>query len=87
MCVAISLLHTNAWAVAPVTHQQHTHAIARASTGAPVASVKTLHAEEDAPNITEARPGTLRTSSTAIPCDLEQKKWTWRETGSGLGKA
>ena len=87
MCVAISNLHTNAWAVAPVTHQQHTHANARATTGAPVATAKTLHAKEDSPIGTEARPGSLRTSSTAIPCDLEQKKWTWRETGSGLGKA
>ena len=87
MCVAISNLHTNAWAVAPVTHQQHTHANARATTGAPVATATTLHAKEDSPIGTEARPGSLKTSSTAIPCDLEQKKWTWRETGSGLGKA
>ena len=88
MCVAVSILHTNVWAVAP-SHSiaAHTHAIARASTGAPVAVANALHAEEGALNGTEARPGTLRTSSTAIPCDLEQKKWTWRETGSGLGKA
>ena len=88
MCVAVSILHTNVWAVAS-SHSiaAHTHVIARASTSAPVAVVNALHAEEGALNGTEARPGTLRTSSTAIPCDLEQKKWTWRETGSGLGKA
>ena len=55
----------------------HPHAIARASMSVHVAAANTLHAEEDAPNITEARPGSLRTSSTAVPCDLEQKKWTW----------
>ena len=55
----------------------HAHAIARASMSVSVAAANTLHAEEDAPNSTEARPGSLRTSSTALPCDLEQKKWTW----------
>ena len=86
--MAVLDLHTNMWAVAP-SHSiaAHTHVIARASTSTPVAVVNALHAEEGALNGTEARPGTLRTSSTAIPCDLEQKKWTWRETGSGLGKA
>ena len=71
MCVAISNLHTNAWASRPRhASAAHTRERTRATTGAPVATAKTLHAKEDSPIGTEARPGSLRTSSTAIPCDL-----------------
>ena len=73
----LDLAHERMRAITPSRITTHTHAIARANTGAPVAAAKTLHAEEDAPNITEARHGSLRTSSTAIPCDLHRKKWTW----------
>ena len=37
----------------------------------------------DEPDGTKARPGSLETSSTALPCDLEQKKWTWVRDGIG----
>ena len=50
--------------------------ITQASTSAPGAAAKTLNADEDEPDGTEAWPGSLETSSTALPCDLEQKKWT-----------
>ena len=46
--------------------------ITQASTSAPEAAAKTLNADEDELDGTEARPGPLETSSTAVPCDLSK---------------
>ena len=46
--------------------------ITQASTSAPEAAAKTLNADEDELDGTEARPGPLETSSTALPCDLSK---------------
>ena len=44
------------------------------SKSAPAAVAKTLDAEEDASEGTEARPGSLSTSTTALPCYLGSRK-------------
>ena len=46
--------------------------ITQASTSAPEAAAKTLNADEDELDGTEARPGPLETSSTALPRDLSK---------------
>ena len=46
--------------------------ITQASTSAPGAAAKTLNADGDELDGTEARPGPLETSSTALPCDLSK---------------
>ena len=51
-----------------------------------VAAANTLHAEDDAPDITEARPGSLRTSSFAVPCDLGAEKVDVVRDGIRIGQ-
>ena len=80
MCKA-DISHPRARASTP-THEgsrdalRGNHARDRTSkpTSAPAAVAKTLDAEVNAPEGLEARPGSLSTSTTALPCHLGRRK-------------
>ena len=70
----------------PVTlHSSSTRTRSHVQTWAHLWLPQRLCAKADEADGTKARPGSLETSSTTLPCDLEQKKWTWVRDGIGMG--
>ena len=59
--------------------------ITQASTSAPGAAAKTLNADGDELDGTEALPGPPETSSTALPCDLSKNMVDVVRDGIGAG--